>query len=169
MRFRFFRHLPWALAAVACWTLAVPEARARDRADLTLVPEMERPPGILYQREEARRGFEKDAGARRGLAALEERVRALWPGLADVDLVELSRYQVEATRSFRWPAEPGELEGRAVAWDDDARLWHLELRGPRLPARYEVVHRHLYFYATFDPSTEELGGLVLTIRGWVLE
>lgn len=161
------------LATLVCLAGAAPAASAQDlpgaAPDFTLVPEMERPAGVLYQDEDERLALRTKEAARRGLAALEQRIRALWPLLAEVDLVELSRYQVEATRSFRWPAEPGELEGQAVGVDEDAGLWHLELRGPRLPARYEIVHRHLYFYSTFDPATGELGSLVVTIRGWVLE
>ncbi len=135
----------------------------------TLVPEMERPPGILEQPESERRSFEKSDEAQRGLARLEARVRSLWPRLREIDLVELSRYQVEATRGYRLPAEPGELRGRTLAREAAAGRWHLELRGPRLPARYDIVHRYLYVFATYDPASGELGELVVTIRGWVLE
>lgn len=173
MRSRIFFCSPWSVLVLACLAGAAPVGSAQGspgvRAGFALVPEMEPPAGILYQDAERRLALQEKSGARRGLAVFEARVRASWPQLADVDLFELSRYQVEATRGFRWPDEPGELEGEAVGWDRETGLWHLELRGPRLPARYEIVHRHLYFYATFDPSTEELGALTVTIRGWVLE
>lgn len=160
---------PTSILAMALLTLSAAGAGGPPEGGFTLVPEMERPAGILEQPESERQGFEKSDEARRGLARLEERVRALWPRLREIDLVELSRYQVEATRGYRLPAEPGELQGRALAWDAAAGRWHLELRGPRLPARYDIVHRHLFVFATYDPASGELGDLVVTIRGWVLE
>lgn len=157
-----------SILAMALLTLSAGAADAPE-AGFTLVPEMERPEGVLEQPETERRAFEKSDEAKRGLARLGERVRALWPRLREIDLEALSRYQVEATRGYRLPAVPGELEGRILAWDVSAGRWHLELRGPRLPARFDVVHRHLYVFATWDPVTGELGRLVVTIRGWVLE
>ncbi len=136
--------------------------------DFALVPEMQQPEGILFQSRRARESLEGRAEARRGLARLEAWVEAHWPRIRQVDLVSLSRFHVEQTRGFELPADPGELTGRAIAVDE-AGLWYLELRGPRLPARYDIVHRYLYVFAGFDPATGELGGLNLTIRGWVLE
>ena len=93
---------------------------APDSTVFTLVPEMERPQGILYQPETERRELRQKAAGQRGLRRLDEHVRALWPQVLKVDLVELSRYQVEATREFQLPSEPGKLEGQVIAWDDDA-------------------------------------------------
>ncbi len=134
---------------------------------LTQVPEMERPPGIEYQSEVQRQALEQQAGGQRGLEVLEQHVRELWPQVRRVDLVALSKYQVEATRGYQLPDEPGELHGQVIAREDG--LWYLELRGPRLPARYDIVFRYLYFYASYDPATEKLGKPVVTIRGWVEE
>ena len=53
--------------------------------------------------------------------------------------------------------------------DSEAGLLYLEFQGPRLPARYDIVHRYLFFYASFDPATGQVGPVVTTIRGWVLE
>ncbi len=135
----------------------------------TLVPEMEQPEGILFQPRHAREQLEGRAEARRGLARLEAWVGAHWPQIRRIDLAELSRFHVGETRGFELPAEAGELTGRAIAADEESGLWYLELRGPRLPARYDIVHRFLYVFAIFDPPTGELSGLTLTIRGWVLE
>lgn len=135
----------------------------------TLVPEMERPPGVLALSKTERQTLQKSDLARQGLARMEEEVRALWPRVREIDLVELSRYQVEATRDFRLAAEPGDFEGQVLARDDETKRWHLELRGPRLPARYDIVYRYLYFYATYDPATKKIDDLLVTIRGWVLE
>jgi len=137
--------------------------------EIVTVPEMERPDGILYQTAEERRAFAADADAERGLERFETHVRSVWPRIREVDLHGLSRYQVAATEGFRLPAEPGSFEGQAIAWDEEAGRWHLELRGPRLPTRYDIVYRYLHLYTTFDPVSGELGDLVVTIRGWVLE
>jgi hypothetical protein len=137
--------------------------------DLVLVPEMQRPPGIVYEPVARRRELESRPESAKALEQLRRRVAELWPQLLKVDFVELSRYQVEATRGFRLPAEPGELEGHAVGRDEkDGRLY-LELRGPRLPASHAIVYRYLYFYSSFDPATGELGPVIATIRGWVEE
>ena len=135
----------------------------------TQVPEMERPPGIEYQSKAERKALEQEAGGRRGLEVLEQHVRALWPQVREVDLVALSKYQVDTTRGYRLPEEPGDFHGQAIAWNAEDGLWYLELRGPRLPARYDIVFRYLYFYASYDPATEKLGKPVVTIRGWVEE
>ncbi len=144
-------------------------AHAADGADFALVAEMEPLAGVLAQPRQAREALADRAEARRGLELFEARVAAEWPRIREVDLVALSRFHVEQTVGFELPVEPGELTGRAIGHDASTGLWHLELRGPRLPARFDIVHRYLHVYAAFDPATEELGRLTLTIRGWVLE
>ncbi len=132
-----------------------------------LVPEMETPEGIVAQPRRAREELADRAEARRGLARLEAWVAAEWPRIREVDLVALSRFHVEETQGYELPAAPGELTGRAIGHEEG--LWYLELRGPRLPARYDIVHRYLYAFASFDPVSGELGKLTVTVRGWVLE
>ncbi len=138
-------------------------------AGFTLVPEMEPPEGIVAQPRAERRQLADRAEARQGLARLETWVAAEWPRIRQVDLAELSRFHVEQTRGFELPATPGELTGRPIGRDEASGRWYLELRGPRLPARYDIVHRYLYVFARFDPATGELDRLTVTIRGWVLE
>ena len=137
--------------------------------DFVLVGEMEPLAGVVAQPRQAREALEGRVEATRGLASLEARVRAEWPRLRQIDLVALSRYHVGETRGFELPTEPGELTGRAIGHDETTGLWHLEVRGPRLPARYDIVHRYLHVYAGYDPASGEVGRLTVTIRGWVLE
>ncbi len=132
-----------------------------------LVPEMETPEGIVGQPRLERQQLAERPEARRGLERLEAWVAAEWPRIREIDLAELSRFHVEETRGYELPASPGELTGRVLG-EDEGR-WFLEIRGPRLPARYDIVHRYLYVFASFDPMTGELGRLTVTIRGWVLE
>lgn len=142
---------------------------ARAEEDLVLVPEMQPPQGILFEPAARRRELDGRPEAPRALDLLRKRVAQLWPRLCEVDLAELSRHHVEMTRGFRLPGEPGELEGRVIGRDaKDGRLY-LELRGPRLPARFAIVFRYLYIYSSFEPATGTLGPLVVTIRGWVEE
>ncbi len=138
-------------------------------AGFALVPEMQTPEGIVAQPRREREALVDRAEALRGLERLEAWVAAEWSRIREIDLAELSRFHVEETRGFELPAAPGELTGRAIGHDEGAGLWYLELRGPRLPARYDIVHRYLFVFASYDPATEELGRLTLTIRGWVLE
>ena len=130
---------------------------------------MEEPEGIVAQPRRQRRSLEDHPQGRRGLELLSARVTSLWPRLREIDFVELSRFHVEETRGWQLPAAPGELTGRAIAHDETAGDWYLELRGPRLPARYDIVHRYLYVFARYDPATTKLDRLTVTIRGWVLE
>src|SRR5262245_39395398 len=118
--------------------------------ELVLVPEMQRPSGILFDSAARRNELESRPESKRALELLRKRVEQLWPRLREVDLVALSRYQIEATRSFRLPPEPGGFEARIVGRDEkDGRLF-LELRGPRLPARHAIVYRYLYLYCSFE-------------------
>ncbi len=160
-----------ALLAAGMFSLPVLAALADEHAGagFLLVAEMEPLEGVVAQPRRAREALVGRAEARRGLELLEARVAAEWPRIQEIDLVELSRFHVELTEGFELPAEPGELTGRAIGHDETSGLWVLELRGPRLPARYDIVHRYLHVYASFDEVTGELGRLTVTIRGWVLE
>ncbi len=160
------RSLLVALVLTGGWVVSAVGAGSDD---FVLVPEMEQPEDLLFQSRRAREQLEDRAEARRGLERLEAWVEGHWAQIRRIDLAELSRFHVQQTRGFELPAEPGELTGRPIAADETSGLWYLELRGPRLPARYDIVHRYLYVFAGFDPATGELSGLTLTIRGWVLE
>ncbi len=160
---RFLRCL---VLVATCAALA---AAPSHHAGFRLVPEMETPEGIQVQSRQQRRGLADDAAGQRGLARLAALVGERWERLRGLDIEALSRHQLEATRGFRLPAAPGELTGQVLAREPDSGRLHLELSGPRLPARFEIVHRHLTFYAVYDPATEALGELTVTIRGWVLE
>lgn len=163
-------HLRDAMVAALALLAILTEAVIAGEIELVLVPEMERPPGIVYQPEAVRGKLRGAPDAARGLARLQERVEASWPELRRVDLAALSRrQQADLMRGYELPARPGPLEGQVVGKDESTGRIYIELRGPRLPARYEIVHRYLYFYASFEPASGELGPLVVTIRGWVLE
>ncbi len=159
----------FVLLAAGLLSLPALAAVAEDGAGFALVAEMEPLEGIAAQPRRAREALADRAEARRGLELFEARVTAEWSRIREIDLAALSRFHVEQTKGFELPAEPGELTGRAIGHDDATGLWTLELRGPRLPARYDIVHRYLHVYASFDQATEELGRLTITIRGWVLE
>ncbi len=134
-----------------------------------LVGEMEPLEGIFTQPRRVREALKGHVEAERGLEQLKAWVRAEWPRIREVDFTALSRFHIEQTRGFELPVDPGELTGRAIAHDEATGRWSLELRGPRLPARYDIVHRYLHVYASFHPATGQLSQLLVTIRGWVLE
>ena len=160
------------LARIGGWTAALlllaPVVTALDSEPFVLVPEMKDPPGILYQSAAERGALRDELASSQAIDRLAERARALWPRIRQVDLIELSRFQVEATRGWRLPAEPGAFRGEVIARDGDGRL-HVELRGPRLPTRFDVVFRYLYLYGVYDPASGSVDRLVVTIRGWVEE
>ena len=164
--------IKWLWALVAVGLLGVPGLSVLAEvatAGFTLVPEMEPLEDVVAQPRRAREALQGRAAARRGLQLFEARVAAEWPSFREIDLVALSRFHVEQTEGFELPAAPGEFAGRAIAYDEASGQWTLELRGPRLPARYDIVHRYLHVFTTFDEATGELGRLTVTIRGWVLE
>lgn len=136
---------------------------------LVLVPEMEKPAGIVYEPAQQRDKLRSRADSAEALDALRAKVDASWSEVVATDWAQWSRYQVEATRGWKAPTTPGPLEGQIIGRDDATGRLYLELRGPRLPAKHEIVYRYLYFYSSFDPATKQLGPLVATIRGWVLE
>lgn len=134
-----------------------------------LVPEMEDPPGIVAAPRAERDAMRDHAEAARGLETLRAHVRAVWPSIRDVDLVSLSRFHTDATRGHRLAPAPGTLEGRPIGRDADAGTWYLELKGPRLPARFDAVHRHLHVYARWHAGHDSLDNVTVTIRTRVFE
>lgn len=155
------------LVPLALALLAPASSGAGDRS-LVLVPEMERPGGILYQDREARVALRSRRESEPALGLFRERAIELWPSIRRVDLLALSRVQVESTRGYSLPDRPGPFSGAVIGRELNGRL-HLELRGPRLPTKYDIVHRYLYLYTVYDPSRSSFGETVVTIRGWVLE
>ncbi len=151
------------LFLLALWTPGLTAA-----GELRWVAEMETPEGILVQPKALRSQLAKDAAGQRGLAILQQAVGELWPEIRQADLEALSRHQIEATRGYRLPEDPGEWTGQILGLDK-AGHYHLELRGPRLPAAYDIVHRYLHIYASFDPTTGALDRTAATIRGWIWE
>lgn len=137
-------------------------------ARFATVPEMTKPPGIEASPRHERSTMQNDVEGRRGLARFDELVRARWPEIQSIDLVALSRFHVESTREWQLPVEPGTLDGKILTGGEGGKFF-LELRGPRLPARYDIVHRYLTFFARYDAASGELDRLTVTIRGWVLE
>ena len=137
--------------------------------DLILVPEMERISGIRVERPSRRTELQSGPEAERALAAMRKRVTELWPQIRRVDLLALSRYQVEATKGYVLPDQPVELQARVVGRDARTGSLSVEIRGPRLPAKHAIVYRYLYLYCSFDPQTGTTDPLTVTIRGWVEE
>jgi hypothetical protein len=144
-------------------------ATAAAAGDLLLVPEMQRPPGIAYEPAARRAALADLPEAAEGLRRLRIEAARRWPEIVRLDLGSLSRRDAELTRRWAAPAEPGPLEGRPIGRGPDGGPISLELRGPRLPSRHDIVERYLYLYATYDPGAGTLGPLVVTIRGRVLE
>lgn len=162
-------HGVWICALLAAGLLGVPALADDGAAGFVLVAEMEPLEGVFAQPRRAREALQDRVEARRGLQLLKAKVAAEWSSIREIDWVALSRFHVEQTKGFELPAVPGEFTGRAIGHDEASGQWTLELRGPRLPARYDIVHRYLHVYSTFDEATGELGRLTITIRGWVLE
>ncbi len=149
--------------------LGLATAGAAAEIPFRLISEMEEPPDLLVQSRRERAALQEAAEARRGLDLLRARVAVLWPRLQEVDWVGLSRFHQDVTRDWSLPARPGKLSGQVMAHDESSGRWTLELRGPRLPARYDIVHRYVHIYASFEPVTGTFDQLTVTIRGWVLE
>ena len=157
-----------------CWILsslvfAVRLVGAAEMEQLVLLPEMQKPEGIVYESYQRREELRTRSDSNAAMEAFRSKIVESWPQVTSIDWAEWSRYQVEATRGWHPPKSPGELSGQVVGRDDSTGRLFLEFRGPRLPASHEIVYRYLYFYSTFDPGTRKLGPIIATIRGWVLE
>ena len=132
-----------------------------DDTSVRLVAEMAPLPDHVSFKREERLELEKSADVAPALAAAEAHVRSLWPRLSrELDLVALSRWHIEPTRGFVLPAEP-DFEARILGRDESGAL-HVDLRGPRLPARFDIVHRHLHLLAvvTADGQVERMSATI---------
>jgi hypothetical protein len=152
--------------SVAAWGLLA-SALAAAPTWRTL-PEMEEPAGITVDPPEVRKALTESADGARAVARLEALVMAGWRELREIDWQALSRFQLEATSAWALPSEPGELVSRILGRDADGHL-SVETRGPRLPARFDIVYRYVYVFATYDPLTGDVGEPTVTIRGWIDE
>ena len=153
---------PMALTA-----LFGPGVAAADDGWRTL-PEMVEPRGVLVDEAAVRQALTATPEGREGMARVEAMVTEDWRKLQAIDWHALSRYQLEATAGWRLPDAPGVLVSRVLGRDDRGRL-HVEVRGPRLPARFDIVYRYLYVFATYDPLSGKVEDRLATIRGWVEE
>lgn len=132
-----------------------------------LVPEMETPPGVAAAKPSERaalpRGPETDRAKQRATAHVD----ALGDAIRGVDLVALSRFHVDEMAGYEVP-EPFDWQADLIGVAEDGRL-SFELRGPRLPASYDIVFRYLTVFVSVDPATGAVGRPVVTIRGWIEE
>ncbi len=136
---------------------------------IAIVAEMQRPPGIKAGKSAEIRRIAGDARGEQGVTQLRDFIKQQWQQVRALDVVAMSRYHVEATRGWQMPAMPGELKGRIIAAEADDSAFYLELVGPRLPASFDIVHRHLTFYARYQPASGKLDRITATIRLEVLE
>ncbi len=138
-----------------------------DRAPLRSLAEMQPlPPARAVSRGAADSGI-RPAMLRAEAAALGA-VRERWPEVRQLDFETLSRAQLEATRGWRPPADPGDLRVDAVARDAQGR-WLVAVAGPRLPARHDIVQRTLTVVVVLDAEASAVEELVATIRTEVFE
>ena len=153
-----------AVAGLQPAAAAVPPANTA----IALVAEMERPAGIKASSASRIRALAGDVDGERGVELLREFLTRNWQQVRALDVVGMSRYHVDVTRGWQVPAVPGKLPGRIIAAEDDG-TFYVEVVGPRLPASFSIVHRHLTFYARYQPATGKLDRLTATIRLEVLE
>ena len=133
-----------------------------------LVPEGQAPQGILAAARASRPGtLESHPAGPDALRALTALVSERWYEVCVLDVVGLSRFHVEATRGWQAPSTPVFNGAELLAADDEAL--YLMLRGPRLPASFQIVYRHLVFYARYDLASGQLGEVSVSIRGEVHE
>lgn len=151
LRVRSPRRLP-ALVLSFALLLASPAAQAQVQGPdgFQAIPEMAPLPGVVAFTADARRELSKADDVAPALEAAKRHVRGLWPALQELDLVELSRWHLEATEGFELPADPS-FEARVLGRADDGSL-HVDLKGPRLPANFDIVHRHLHVLAVVRPG-----------------
>lgn len=159
----------WAACATA---LTVTSVEGRE-GTFRLVPEMEASAyldAVPVPRSEV---LNKSIQMLAGFDQLRQIVVSRWSEIQSVDLEDLSRYQLEATKNWRLPDAPGDLSGKVLSQartvDQGQTRWYLQVEGPRLPAKYDIVHRHLVIIGRFDPGTGDLDQLIVTIQTEVFE
>lgn len=152
-------------------TLIAGAAHAQQPSSLAFssVPEGQAPQGILAAARASRATARLDAhpAEEHAVRELTAFARAHWEAIGALDVVGLSRFHVEATRGWHPPAEPNFHGAEVLAANDDAL--YLMLRGPRLPASFDIVHRYLVFFARYDLSSGQVGEVSVSIRGEVHE
>ncbi|MEM9387758.1 MAG: hypothetical protein AAGA68_22075 [Pseudomonadota bacterium] len=158
-----------ALLLGAALTAGAVDAQQPTSLAFNSVPEGQAPQGILAAARASRgsarlHAHPAEADAVRELTAF---AHAHWEEIGALDVVGLSRFHVEATRGWHPPAEPHFNGAEVLAADDDAL--YLMLRGPRLPASFEIVHRYLVFFARYDLTSGQVGDVSVSIRGEVHE
>lgn len=136
---------------------------------IALVAEMQRPPGIRAGKTPQIRQMAGDPRGEPGVVLLREFVAKQWQQVRAIDLVSLSRFHIDATRGWQVPVVPGDLPGRIIAAETDRSAFYVEVVGPRLPASFDIVHRHLTFYARYQPASGKLDRITATIRLQVFE
>ncbi|MEM1180754.1 MAG: hypothetical protein AAGM22_20585 [Acidobacteriota bacterium] len=149
----------WLPALFITLLLSAPVAGAEGA--FTTVPEMAPLPDVVAFKAVDRRQLAKDASVAPALEAATRHAESLWPALRRLDLVELSRWHIEPTKGFVLPEEPA-FEARVLGREDDGSL-HVDLKGPRLPANFDIVHRHLHVIAVVRPGGA-VEGVTATIR-----
>ena len=144
-------------------SLAAPGELKFDDTSVRLVAEMAPLPDHVFFKREQRLELEKSADAGPALASATAHAQSLWPRLSrELDVVALSRWHIEPTRGFVLPADPG-FEARLLGRDESGAL-HVDLRGPRLPARFDIVHRYLHLLAVVsaDGQVERMSATIRT-------
>lgn len=132
------------------------------------VPEGQAPQGILAGTRSARaHTLATHPQGAAAVGALRAFASQHWGDIGALDVVGLSRFHVEATRGWQAPTAPTFNGAELLAADEDAV--YLMLRGPRLPASFKIVHRHLVLYARFDVASGELSHVSVSIHGEVHE
>lgn len=165
--------LQWLALILWCCFGAAATAPASEylpsaRSVFETVPEGELPAGIVVapatQPMDPLLAHPAGARARDALRAF---LAAHWEAVRAVDVVALSRWHVEATRGWQAPATPVLGDVTLLASTPDAL--YLALRGPRLPASFPIVHRHLVFFARYDLRSGRVHDVAVSIHGEVRE
>ena len=136
-------------------------------AAFTLVTEGARPPGIISARKVERDALQSHPRRAAAENALRARIASVWPQLRGLQVSDLARFDRDALQAATLPTTPAFHDGVVLAVTEDAM--HLMVRGPRLPASFEMVQRHLVFFARYEWASGQVRDVSVSIRAEVGE
>lgn len=153
----------WLSCSAAAGVVAQQPARS-----ITAVPEMAPLLEVVQVPATDRQRLASSAQNDDVLSAAQRAAVELWPRILELDFHQLSRAQRDVTEGWAPPRAAPEFAARALGVDGEGQ-WHVELRGSRLPTRYDIVVRTLTLYLRVDPQTLETSDTIVTIRTEVFE
>lgn len=154
-----------ALLAASAMAAESASTAPANPAGLRLVAEMQ-PIPLLERMRPLQVDLAPEVAKRHALSA-RRAVAPRWREIRGVDFHGLSRAQRDVTLGWAPPRSLPPFDQAIVHTEEDGFV--VELRGPRLPSRFDIVIRHLTLYVDLDREGRARGDVVVTVRTEIYE